>query len=516
MYQALLTRRYLIRRVMPLLAALGVAVSTWLVLISWSVMGGFLDTLLNSGRTMIGDVKISWPNAGFPHYEDLLERLEAEDDIVAASPMIETMCVIVLPDDRVEMLQVVGIEPASFAQVTSYHDALWWKPLDEPMPRDKERDDPRLRDKEQWAEMYENGKTLTRPDPETGEPIPAVVLGIEVTDYNERLPSGVRRPWMPRKRMPDGSTPMLSVVMMVNGDVMLHVVPLDQSGRSIEMVTRVLPVANEFESGIFEIDRRTVLMPLHVLQAMLLMDEAERVEMPAGAWGLVENPETGELEPAKPVVVGRDPARVTSVIVKGVEGLEASEVRETCKRVWGEFAAAHPGEVPELERISISTWEDLNRSIIAAVKKETGLVLFLFGAMSLVTVFLILSIFWSIVAEKTKDVGVLRSMGASRSGIAWLWVRYGLAIGVVGSALGMVLGYATVWNINPLHEFIGKVTGTYIWDPSIYYFSEIPNEVDTVHAAIVAVSFILVSGIGAIVPATRAALMDPVKALRFE
>ena len=131
-------------------------------------------------------------------------------------------------------------------------------------------------------------------------------------------------------------------------------------------------------------------------------------------------------------------------------------------------------------------------------------------------VFLILAIFWAMVSEKTKDVGVLRAVGATRAGVAWLWLRYGLTLGVVGTVFGMVISYAIVWNINPIHEWLGRAFGLTLWDPKVYYFSELPRHVEPTKAVIVIVGAVVFSVIGALVPALRAASYDPVKSLRFE
>jgi lipoprotein-releasing system permease protein len=120
------------------------------------------------------------------------------------------------------------------------------------------------------------------------------------------------------------------------------------------------------------------------------------------------------------------------------------------------------------------------------------------------------------VSEKTRDVGVLRSIGASRFGVASVWLIYGAGIGLVGSTLGGILAFAIVHNINPIHEWLGERLGIYVWDPSIYYFTTIPNEMNTTQAVIVLVGGVVASVVGAIIPAWRAAAMDPVRALRFE
>jgi len=168
--------------------------------------------------------------------------------------------------------------------------------------------------------------------------------------------------------------------------------------------------------------------------------------------------------------------------------------------------------------VLIFTWERKPglEQFIQAVKKETALVLVLFSIISLVAVVLILTIFWSIVSEKTKDIGILRAVGGSRAGIAWLFLRYGLLIGVVGSIAGGALAHAVVWNINPIHTWMGKVLGIVIWDPRFYYFANIPNEVDPGRAALVMSLAAICAVVGAFIPAARAAWMDPVTALRFE
>src|SRR4030095_5797555 len=130
------------------------------------------------------------------------------------------------------------------------------------------------------------------------------------------------------------------------------------------------------------------------------------------------------------------------------------DLRERCREIFAEFKAAHPDDrsVPPAEAMDVQTWRDQNRMLIEAVEKETALVMFIFGIISLTSVFLVLAIFWAMVSEKTKDIGVLRAIGASRGGVAWIWLRYGLAIGVVGALVGGGLAYLIVTNINPIHE----------------------------------------------------------------
>ncbi len=524
MYQALLTRRYLTSKVMPLLASLAVVLCTAMVLVVWSVMGGFLAKLVNSGRTLIGDVSIAWPTVGFAHYDELVGMLESDPEVAAAMPTIETFGQVRLPNGQVQGVLLKGIDGRRFAKITSYESALWWKPIDAPLNKDEQRRDMRLgpvplvKGEMTWTQIFENGLSMTRREGSAERP--AVVLGIEVSGFNARRPQGFFDPLIKPKFGADGSVESLLTFMPVNGSVTVSVFPQDSRGGVLGMESRTFPVANEFHSGLYEADHRTVLLNFDALQSLMKMNVGQRVKPGSGSVQIVRDPATGVEKIVTPTDLVEDPARATAVVVRArattLEGESAREFASRCRGIYARFAQKHPGAVPEASSILVSTWEDQNRTFIAAVKKETGLVLSLFSFISLTAVFLVLAIFWSMVSEKTKDIGTLRAIGAGRAGVAGVWLSYGLAIGVVGAVLGGGLAYTIVTNINPIHEWMGRALGIMIWDPSIYYFSEIPNKVDPEKAAYVLAGGLVSSVLGALIPAIRAAWMDPVRALRFE
>jgi lipoprotein-releasing system permease protein len=504
-YQALLTRRYLTSKVMPLLAAAAVMLCVATELIVWSVMGGFLHMLQNSGRVLIGDVAISWPNAGFAHYDDLIRRLEADPLVEAATPTIETAGFLSLPlGGQVQTVLVKGVDGPSYARVAQYADSLWWRPLDRALPKDSRRQDPRVNPeyREAMGILERSGLSLTYQGRDDPEPRPAVVPGVEVSGYNNRNPGG----WIDIGYFLPGN------------NVILYVFPVDSRGRPVEAVARAFPVANEYRSGLYEVDANTVLVRFDALQSMLKMNEAKRVKVSPGSFGVTTDPATGRQTFSRPEVFDVDPARTTQVLVRGRQagtsaGLESLKTR--CEEVYADFARAHP-DVPAPGLIRIGTWEDRNATLIGAVKKETALVMFIFGVISLTSVFLILAIFWSMVSEKTKDIGILRAMGAGRGGVAWLWLRYGLVIGTAGAVLGGAAAYLVVLNINPIHDWMGRVLGLTVWDPKVYYFTEIPSRIEPWKAAAVLLVGVTASVVGALVPAIKAAYMDPVRSLRFE
>ena len=117
---------------------------------------------------------------------------------------------------------------------------------------------------------------------------------------------------------------------------------------------------------------------------------------------------------------------------------------------------------------------------------ETAILNVLLFLIIAVAGFGILAIFFMIVVEKTRDIGILKSLGASGRGVMGIFLGYGLSLGIVGAGVGMVLGLLFVAYINEIADLLGRITGRPVFDPSIYYFHEIPTIVEPLTVAIVA------------------------------
>ena len=128
----------------------------------------------------------------------------------------------------------------------------------------------------------------------------------------------------------------------------------------------------------------------------------------------------------------------------------------------------------------------------------------------------ILAIFYMIVVEKTRDIGILKALGAGSGGIMSIFLSYGLALGIVGSGVGVGIGILFVHYINEIEKFITWITGHKVFDERIYYFPEIPTSISATMVIWVAVGAMAIAVLASILPARRAARLRPVEALRFE
>jgi lipoprotein-releasing system permease protein len=121
-----------------------------------------------------------------------------------------------------------------------------------------------------------------------------------------------------------------------------------------------------------------------------------------------------------------------------------------------------------------------------------------------------------IVVEKTKDIGVLKALGAPSRGVMSIFLGYGFSLGVVGSGVGMVGGLLFVIYINEIAQMIEIVTGQEVFDPTIYYFQQIPTVIDPLTVAGVMAGSVFIAVAASVLPALRAARLHPVEALRYE
>jgi lipoprotein-releasing system permease protein len=154
--------------------------------------------------------------------------------------------------------------------------------------------------------------------------------------------------------------------------------------------------------------------------------------------------------------------------------------------------------------------------LLAAVEMESAILNVLLFLIIAVAGFGILAIFFMIVVEKTRDIGIMKALGASATGIMSIFLSYGLALGIVGSGVGVGLGLLFVSYINEIETGLSWITGRPVFNEDIYYFSEIPTMVSPWMVFWVALGAISIAVLASILPARRAAKLHPVQSLRYE
>ena len=248
-------------------------------------------------------------------------------------------------------------------------------------------------------------------------------------------------------------------------------------GRSPKPVSDMCTVVDFYNSNMHEYDSQFAFMPISELQKMR---------------GMV-NPMTGR-------------GSVSTIQIKLKDGVDLDEAKKSMLQ-----------RFPVNEYFcDIKTWQDTQRPLLSAVNMELTILNILLFLIIAVAGFGILATFYMIVVEKTRDIGILKALGAPSGGVMSIFLGYGVSLGAVGTGAGIVLGLLFVYYINQIADFVQKITGQEIFDPTIYYFSEIPTIVSPWMVAGVAAGAIAIAVLASVLPSLRAARLHPVEALRYE
>jgi lipoprotein-releasing system permease protein len=563
MFKILLISKLLRRKLAPSFAILAVTLCTAMVIIVNSVMGGFLTSMREAGKALSGDVWVNAGMDGFPHYRELIESLEKDPAIAAATPVLKATGLMQFGRGAPRLVEVEGIEPEGMDRVTGIKERFFWKSehfiqayeraLNNPDYSEDMRKEIRTRMEVMKGKELRD-RTMEFKGPESWGNMPGIVPGIAM--YSQRDAKGNYQLGQSLTGRADYEEPKMTVTVL----------PITQSGAIRTPELRQFMVVNEVKSGLYELDAKKAYLPLPVLQQMMKMDSVPQVDRTTGE-------PTGKMTEA----------RVTNVVVKGKAGFTLEQIEAATQRVVEAFQKRH-GESMQVQLLNVITWEQLFSRLLGAVENEKGMLTFLFAIISLVALLMVGVIFYMIVLEKTRDIGVLRALGASGFGILGVFVGFGVTIGVVGAALGFGLAALVVNNLNGIQYFlanylgvtgflaIGVIGGTLVggivgvavglwrgrvekpllwctaggfaagtagcvvylfvangfaawlntkyrfmmWDPRVYYFDRIPARLEMNEVYVILVVAVVASVIGSLVPAVLAARVNPVESLRYE
>jgi lipoprotein-releasing system permease protein len=164
----------------------------------------------------------------------------------------------------------------------------------------------------------------------------------------------------------------------------------------------------------------------------------------------------------------------------------------------------------------LTDWRQMNAALFEALVVEQVVMFWVLSIIILVAVFNILSSLIMLVRAKTRDIAILRTMGASRGALMRIFMLVGTIIGGLGVALGLALGFLVLHFRQPLVAGVSRLAGTNLWDPSIRYLAELPSKTDPFEVAAIAGLALVLSFLATLYPAWKAASTDPVTVLRYE
>jgi lipoprotein-releasing system permease protein len=247
---------------------------------------------------------------------------------------------------------------------------------------------------------------------------------------------------------------------------------INPQGRTTPFGTSIRQVGYEvgaiFELGIYTYDEKFIVMPIKDAQTLLLMgDSVAQIE-----------------------VTVDDPDRVGQILESVTAQLTG--------------------------RAAVSDWKTMNSALFEALQVERVAMFFALSFMVLVAAFNILSSLVMLVRAKTRDIAIMRTMGATRRSLLKIFVTTGTTIGAIGTMAGLALGAIVLFFREPIVDFIAFATGQEIWDPEVRFLSTLPSRSDPWEVAGIVTLALVMSFLATLYPALKAANTDPVQVLRYE
>jgi lipoprotein-releasing system permease protein len=302
--------------------------------------------------------------------------------------------------------------------------------------------------------------------------LPACVIGIDLIEFRDEWGNYKQWDFLPRRSYEITCFPLTPKGTIV------------KTGTAIAANTKTYYQSDSSNTGLAKVDGTTVYLPFNELQTLTGMNI--------------------------------EPKRTSAIYIKFKKGFNNSKSAEKITALWNDFIAAKTATAGAnlFKNVNVQDFKSYKRDTIAPMEKERAMMLLLFLMVGLITVFIIFVIFYMIIGRKNKDIGILKSIGASVLGIMLVFLRYAVLIGIVGSAIGIAAALIFLDNVNDLEHLLYDKFGFQMWNREIYAIGEIPNRTGVALPLEVAAAAVIACLLGACWPTIKAARQNCVEILR--
>jgi lipoprotein-releasing system permease protein len=165
--------------------------------------------------------------------------------------------------------------------------------------------------------------------------------------------------------------------------------------------------------------------------------------------------------------------------------------------------------------VLLTDWRQRNRTFFAALEVERNVMFLILTLIVLVAALNIISGLIMLVKDKSEDIAILRTMGATRGSVMRVFLITGASIGILGTIAGFGLGLVLALNVESIRQVIARLTNSNIFPAELYFLSRLPADVDPTEVATIVIMAVVLSLLATLYPSWRAARLDPVQALRY-
>jgi lipoprotein-releasing system permease protein len=208
--------------------------------------------------------------------------------------------------------------------------------------------------------------------------------------------------------------------------------------------------------------------------------------------------------------------RISAIHIKFAPGVDIEQASDKVSLLWGKYKEQKSGLKLSnlLDNVTVHSWREHRRAFTAGMEKEQTMMTAMFVLVGVTTVFIVFVVFYMIVSHKSKDIGILKSVGVGQSDLIGLYLSFALLVGMIGSLVGVLGGWLFLAKINTIEDWLFERFGFSLWDRTIFAIGDIPNQLDLEVLVVIVFSAILACLIGALVPSWQAARLNPVETLQ--